>query len=64
MTCKFLFPFPDSSMHCNAYYESSVNGKKHFWAHFPRYEPSKCPVRHPELLKGAVLDDKKEVDAP
>lgn len=56
--CKYQLNFPsDRSTHCMAYSWSKRPDGLH-WAHYPCCEDSNCPIQHPELLEGAVLDTK------
>lgn len=56
--CKYQLKFPsDESTHCMAYSWSKRPDGRH-WAHYPCCDPANCPIRHPELLEGAVLDTK------
>ena len=62
MSCLYKLPFPDGTIHCDAYYSSECGGKKHWWAHFPVCNDKNCPIKHPELLQGAKLEE-HEVNA-
>lgn len=57
--CQFWFeipePYGDSGGHCGAYSVSKRNDGKH-WSHYPVCSESDCPLKNPELMKGAVLD--------
>ena len=43
-----------SGYYCFAYSKSERPDKK-FWAHFPKCLSENCPLKHPELLEGAIL---------
>jgi len=59
--CKYEMPFPDKpppfdgKIHCDAYSESKRKDGLH-WAHYPECKEENCPLIHPELLEGAVLE--------
>lgn len=40
---------------CGAYSKSKRPDGR-WWAHFPECSEAKCPLIHPELLEGAMLD--------
>ena len=61
MPCKYCLPFPDEVIHCSAYsYAKYPNGIS--WLHFPVCDPANCPAKHPELLDGGKLEDRKVID--
>lgn len=55
--CKYQFEIPDMGMHCGAYYHSERPDGL-CWMNFPKCSEEKCPLKHPELLEGAILKDK------
>ena len=59
--CKFCMEIPVHPMHlaihCGAYSASKRKDGLH-WAHYPKCKIENCPVVHPELLDGAILEGK------
>ena len=53
--CKYNLFIPTIGTCCGAYAESFREDGK-FWAHFPMCAESNCPLIHPELLEGAILE--------
>jgi hypothetical protein len=45
-------------IHCGAYSVSKRKDGLH-WGHYPACKPENCPVIHPELLEGAILERKE-----
>jgi hypothetical protein len=56
--CKYAIEFPEMGLHCMVYSYSKTPDNK-WWAHFPQYSKEKCPLEHPELLEGAIFDEKE-----
>ena len=50
-----LFPKPaDEKNHCMAYsYAKRADGRH--WGHYPICADENCPLKHQELLEGAIL---------
>jgi hypothetical protein len=61
--CQYCMEIPmlanprRSNIHCGAYSASKRKDGLH-WGHYPYCKIENCPVVHPELLKGAVLERK------
>ena len=53
--CKYAIEFPGMGLHCMVYSFSKRSDNK-WWAHFPECSEEKCPLKHPELLEGAIFD--------
>ena len=61
MSCNYYLPFPDETIHCEAYSHAKYpNGIS--WLHFPVCDPANCPIKNPELLNGGKLEERKEID--
>lgn len=56
--CIYSVELPDSGICCNVYSNSTRPDGK-WWAHWPKCSRENCPYEHPELLEGAVFDEKK-----
>ncbi len=56
--CKYNLNIPNVGMCCKAYYESTRQDGKG-WMHFPSCNESDCPLMHPELLEGAILESEE-----
>ena len=57
--CSYELDIPEVGICCKAYYNSKrIDGK--LWCHFPKCDEVNCPLKHPELLEGARLDDNDE----
>lgn len=56
--CKYAIEFPGMGLHCMVYSYSKRPDNK-FWAHFPDCSDEKCPLKHPELLEGAIFDEEE-----
>ena len=55
--CKYEQIFPqDELKHCMAYSKSKRKDNL-FWGHYPICCDEKCPLKNPDLLEGAVLED-------
>lgn len=53
--CKYNILIPNAGICCQAYYKSiRPDGKG--WMHFPACDEQNCPLMHPELLEGAILE--------
>ena len=44
---------------CKAYSKSKRPDGLH-WAHYPECKSENCPLKHPELLKGAILKEEQK----
>lgn len=55
--CKYTFEIPGVGSCCNAYSESK-HPRGYHWAHYPNCCNKECPLVHPELLEGAILEEK------
>lgn len=56
--CNYDVIFPDGEIRCMVYsYSKRPDGK--WWAHFPECSEEKCPLKHPELLEGAIFDEEE-----
>ena len=55
-TCKYELYIPDVGICCAAYSRSKRKDGLE-WMHFPKCMDEKCPLKHPELLEGAILED-------
>ena len=57
MVCKYIQIFHnDKACRCMAYSKSERKDGL-FWAHFPICCDENCPLKNPDLLEGAVLDN-------
>lgn len=56
--CKYHLTIPTVGLCCEAYYKSKRNDGKE-WMHFPFCAEENCPLKHPELLMGATLEEKE-----
>lgn len=55
--CKYHLTIPRVGLCCEAYYKSKDSkGREHSWFHFPFCSEENCPLKHPELLQGRVLE--------
>ena len=55
--CKYELIFPnDGIVHCDAYSQSK-RPDGYYWAHYPYCKDENCPLKHPDLLEGAILQD-------
>lgn len=57
-TCQYNTEIPDVGLCCGAYHKAKRNDGKH-WMHFPFCSEDDCPLKHPELLKGAKLESEE-----
>jgi hypothetical protein len=57
--CKYHLQIPTVGLCCEAYYLSKgYRGcQQRCWMHFPFCAEHNCPLKHPELLKGATLEE-------
>ena len=63
MLCKYTLNVPVCHAHgplilCDAYSQSKRPDGYH-WANWPTCEDKNCPLKHPKLLEGAILEDKE-----
>ena len=56
--CNYDVIFPDGEIRCMVYSHSKRPDNK-WWAHWPKCSKENCPLEHPELLEGAVFDEKE-----
>lgn len=56
--CKYHLEIPTVGLCCEAYYLSKgyKGCQERSWFHFPFCSEENCPLKHPELLKGATLE--------
>jgi len=54
LNCKYTLYHPNGHL-CGAYNKSKRKDGK-LWAHYPECKLENCPLRHPELLEGAILE--------
>ena len=54
-SCRYSVIFPKGEIRCMVYAYSKRPDNK-FWAHYPECSEEKCPLKHPELLEGAIFD--------
>lgn len=60
-SCAYHMEIPGVGLCCEAYYLSKLpNGKQSYYAHFPFCAEANCPIKHPELLKGRILDTERK----
>lgn len=52
---KYKLRIPGVGVCCEAYYKSKRNDGLE-WMHFPFCSEENCPLKHPELLEGAILE--------
>ena len=52
--CEYHLEIPTVGLCCDAYYNSKRKDGR-TWMHFPFCSEESCPLKHPELLKGATL---------
>ena len=53
--CEYSFEFPCYGPSYMVYlFSERPDGK--LWAYCPKCSPEKCPLKHPELLEGAIFD--------
>jgi len=57
VACKYKMSHPEGKILCEAYHKSERSDGLN-WCHFPICSDENCPLKHPELLEGAIL--KKE----
>lgn len=57
-TCQYYFPIPALGVCCGAYSASKPTKENRWrhWAHYPVCTEENCPLRHPELLEGRILE--------
>ena len=59
--CLYELDIPGVGICCTAYCNSKrADGK--LWWHFPKCAEINCPLLHSELLEGAKLEDKIDVE--
>ena len=56
--CKYRMFIPNVGTCCGAYAESKRKDGK-YWAHFPICTDENCPLVHPGLLEGAILENEE-----
>lgn len=56
--CRYAIEFLRMGLHCMVYSCSKRPDNK-WWAHFPECSEEKCPLKHPELLEGAIFDEEE-----
>jgi hypothetical protein len=56
--CRYSLEIPTVGLCCEAYYLSKRKDGKE-WMHFPFCSEENCPLKHPELLEGATLEDEE-----
>lgn len=57
-TCQYFFVIPKHGICCGAYSESKPTKENRWrhWAHYPDCKEENCPLKHPELLEGRILE--------
>ena len=56
--CIYSITLPKAGSCCVVYSHSKRPDNK-WWAHWPKCPKENCPLEHPELLEGAVFDEKE-----
>lgn len=59
--CKYHLDIPTVGLCCEAYYKAKRKDNRE-WMHFPFCSEENCPLKHPELLKGATLEEEDKAN--
>ena len=57
-TCQYFFNIPKVGVCCGAYSASKPTKENRYrhWANYPTCTEENCPLKHPELLEGRILE--------
>ena len=57
--CIYSIELPNAGICCDVYSRSQRPDGK-WWAHWPKCSQENCPFEHPELLEGAIFEEKEK----
>ena len=58
--CNYSITLPNVGACCDVYSNSKRPDNK-WWTHWPKCAEVNCPLKHPELLEGAIFDEKERL---